>query len=90
MLPQNRPPTPAGVILKEEFLAPLAMTQQQLAAKMGIPVQRVNLIINGHRGITAETALLLAKVFETTPQFWMNAQAAEDLWHAQNRQRKRA
>lgn len=90
MLPKNRPPTSAGEILSEEFLKPLAMTQQMLAKKMGIPVQRVNLIVNGHRGITADTALLLAKVFQTTPQFWMNAQVAEDLWYAQQRQRKRA
>jgi addiction module HigA family antidote len=54
--------------------------------------QRVNLIINGHRGITAETAMLLAQVFDTSPQFWTNAQAAFDLWAAQQdlRARKRA
>ena len=53
-------------------MVPLGVTQQQLAEKMGIPVQRVNLIINGHQGIAAETALLLAKVFKTTSQFWLN------------------
>lgn len=92
MLPKNRPPTTPGEILTEEFLKPLEMTQLALAEKMGIPVQRVNLIINGHRGITAETAILLAQVFDTSPHFWMNAQSAVDLWAAQQdlRARKRA
>lgn len=83
MLPKNRPPTPPGEVLVEEFLKPLRMTQQQLAAKMGVPVQRVNLIVNGKRGVTAETSLLFARVLGTTPQFWMNLQVALDLWVAQ-------
>jgi addiction module HigA family antidote len=61
------------------------MTQQELAEKMGVPVQRVNLLINGRRDITADTAILLAKVLKTIPQFWMALQAQKDLWDAQQR-----
>jgi addiction module HigA family antidote len=83
MLPTHRAPTHPGEILAEEFLAPLAMTQLKLASKMGVPVQRVNLLVNGKRGVTAETALLLAKVLKTSALFWMNLQVAWDLWAAQ-------
>lgn len=82
MIPKHRPPTPPGEILLEEFLEPLGMTQVALARKMGVPIQRVNTLVNGKRGVTAETALLLAKVFDTSPEFWMNLQTAYDLWHA--------
>ncbi|MBI3181798.1 MAG: HigA family addiction module antidote protein [Myxococcales bacterium] len=85
MLPKNRTPTPPGEVLAEEFLAPLGMTQTELAQKMGVPVQRVNLLVNGKRAITAETALLLARIFEASPEFWMNLQAAYDLWQARER-----
>jgi antitoxin HigA-1 len=90
MLPKNRPPTPPGEVLAEEFLAPRGMTQGQLAEQMGVPIQRVNLIVNGRRAITAETALLLARVFETSPEFWLNLQMAWDLWHARQELEGRA
>lgn len=83
MLPKNRAPTSPGEILQKEFLDPLKMTQTQLAAKMGVPLQRVNLLINERRAITPETAILLARCFDTTPHFWMNLQVNYDLWHAQ-------
>jgi addiction module HigA family antidote len=82
MVPKNRPPTHPGEVLLEEFLAPKKMTQVELAERMGVPVQRVNTLVNGKRGITAETALKLAKVFATSPELWMNLQSACDLWHA--------
>jgi addiction module HigA family antidote len=82
MMPKHRPPTPPGEILLEEFLKPLGMTQVALAEKMGVPIQRVNTLVNGKRGMTAETAILLADVLGTTPEFWMNLQVASDLWHA--------
>ena len=85
MIPTKRPPTAPGEILKEEFLAPLGMTQLELAKKMDVPIQRVNGIINSKRGITAETAILLARALETTPEFWMSLQATFDLWHAQRK-----
>jgi addiction module HigA family antidote len=84
-LPANRRPTHPGEILLEDFLKPLGISQVALAKKLGIPVQRVNTIVAGKRGITAETALLFARFFETTPQLWMNLQNACDLWAAQRR-----
>ena len=88
MIPKNRQPTPPGEILLEEFLKPLGMTQVALSEKMGVPIQRVNTLVNGKRGVTAETALLLADVLGTTPEFWMNLQMAFDLWHAKKAMKK--
>ena len=82
MLPKNRPPTPPGVMLLEEYLRPRGLTQVELAARMGVPIQRVNTIINGKRGITAETAILLSEALDTSPEIWMGLQLDHDLWHA--------
>jgi addiction module HigA family antidote len=79
MIPTNRIPTHPGVILLEEFLEPLNLTQVALANHLNIPVQRINEIIRGKRGITPETAWLLAQAFNTTPQFWLNLQINYDL-----------
>ncbi len=78
-----RKPTHPGEILWEEFLMPKEMTQQELAGKMGVPLQRINALINGKRRITSETALLLSRILKTSPEFWMNLQATYDLWNAQ-------
>ncbi len=83
MIPKNRRPTSPGEILREEFLTPRKMTQGDLAARLGVPTQRINLLVNGRRAVTAETAILLAKALGTTPEFWMNLQAQCDLWDAQ-------
>jgi len=64
------------------------MTQGDLAAKMKVPIQRVNAIVNERRAITAETALLLAAVLGTSPEFWMNLQTSLDLWDAKARARR--
>ena len=88
MMPKHRPPTLPGEVLLEEFLKPLGMTQVALAEKMGVPIQRVNTLVNGERGVTAETAILLSDVLDTTPEFWMNLQVAYDLWHARRTVRK--
>lgn len=85
MLPKNRPPTTPGEILVEEFLKPRGMTQAQLAEKMGVPVQRVNPIATGRRAITPATAILLGRVLETSPEFWMNLQTAYELWAARQK-----
>ena len=79
LLPENRIPTHPGEILRREFLAPLGVSQVALAAHIGVPVQRVNELVRGKRGVTPETAWLLAQAFETTPDFWLNLQAACDL-----------
>jgi addiction module HigA family antidote len=83
MLPKNRVPTHPGEILREEFLNPLGITQRQFADHIGVPIQRVNEIVRGRRGVTSETAWLLAEALGTTPEFWMNLQAQHDL--ARNR-----
>ena len=85
MMPKQRRPVSPGEVLQEEFLKSLEMTQTTLAERMNVPIQRINTLINGKRGVTAETALLLAKVFDTTPQFWMNLQTNCDLWDAQQK-----
>jgi antitoxin HigA-1 len=81
----KRRPTTPGEVLKEEFLVPSGMTQVELAARLRVPLQRVNTIIAGRRAVTAETALLLAKVLKTTPEFWLNLQSAVDLWDARQK-----
>ena len=83
MIPENRMPTHPGEVLAEEFLTPLRMTQVSFAAYLGVPVQRINELIRGKRGITPETAWFLAQALNTTPEFWLNLQSAYDL--AQNR-----
>ena len=79
MLPENRVATHPGEILKEEFLGPSGITQLAFARHVGVPLQRVNEIVRGKRGITPETAWLFSQALGTTPQFWMNLQDAYDL-----------
>jgi addiction module HigA family antidote len=79
VIPENRIPTHPGVILSQEFLRPLGLSQVALAAHMGVPVQRVNELVRGKRGVTPETAWLLSQALNTTPEFWLNLQMAHDL-----------
>ena len=83
MIPRHRQPTHPGEILNSEFLGPMGLTQVELAKRMGVPIQRVNTLINGKRDMTAETAILLGRVLKTTPEFWMNLQDTLDLFEAQ-------
>jgi addiction module HigA family antidote len=69
-------------MLREEFLIPMGLTQQQLASAIHVPYQRVNELVNGRRGVTPSTALRLAKFFEVSPDFWMNLQLRWDLYQA--------
>lgn len=82
MLPTHRPPTSPGEILREEFLAPLGLTQTALAQRLGVHVQRVNLLVNNKRAVTADTALRLADALGTTPEFWLHLRMRLDLWNA--------
>lgn len=82
MIPKRRKPTHPGEILLKEFLEPMSLSQVELARRMGVPIQRVNTLINGKRDMTAETAILLSRVLKTTPEFWMNLQGALDLYIA--------
>jgi antitoxin HigA-1 len=76
-----------GEILLEEFLKPLEMTQAAAARRLGRSTVRLNEIVRGRRGVTADTALRLAQLFKTTPQFWMHMQANFDLKAAMVRRR---
>ena len=72
-----------GEILLEEFLKPLSLSQSRLAIELRVPCHRINEIIHRRRGITADTALRLAKCFCTTPDFWLRLQQSYDLTAAQ-------
>lgn len=79
MIPSNRQTTHPGKILLKEFLEPMGQTQRALAMHLGIPMQRVNEIVRGKRGVSPETAWLLSDALNTSPEFWLNLQSAHDL-----------
>ena len=79
MLPENRIPTHPGEVLLLEFLNPLEISQVAFAEHLGVPVQRINEIVRGKRGVTPETAWLFAEALGTTPEFWLNLQTNYDL-----------
>ena len=79
MIPKNRIATHPGTILLKEYLEPMGLSQKKLASHLSIPVQRVNEIVKGKRGISADTAWLFSEAFNTSPQFWLNLQVAYDL-----------
>jgi addiction module HigA family antidote len=81
------PAIPPGEILLEEFLEPMKMGQVDAARRLGISLNRLNEIVIGKRGITADTALRLAKLLKTSPQFWMRLQADWDLLQAMQRRK---
>tara|TARA_B100000029_G_scaffold500607_1_gene572609 strand:+ start:357 stop:644 length:288 start_codon:yes stop_codon:yes gene_type:complete len=87
MLPENRLPTHPGEILLEEYLKPLEVTQVDFAQHVGVPVQRINEIVRGKRGVTPQTAWLFAQALGTSPEFWINGQSIYDL--AKNQPEKR-
>lgn len=78
----KRKPTHPGEILDEEFLKPMGLTQRELANHIGCDVKVINRLINGRTSLTAEMALKLASTFNTTPEFWLNAQKAVDIYEA--------
>ena len=73
------PPVHPGDVLLEEFLEPAGLSQYRLAKDISVPPRRINEIVHGKRGVTADTALRLARYFGTTPRFWLNLQAQYDL-----------
>jgi len=79
MIPKNRVTTHPGVILLKEYLDPMGLTQKELADHLDIPIQRINEIVRGKRGISPDTAWLLSEAFDTSPEFWLNLQAMYDL-----------
>ena len=68
-----------GEVLSEEFLKPLEMSVHSLAMALRVPATRIGAIVKGERSVTADTALRLARFFDTSPEFWMNLQAMHDL-----------
>ncbi|HLY04843.1 MAG TPA: HigA family addiction module antitoxin [Rhizomicrobium sp.] len=89
MLMTKRRPASVGEILGEEFMEPMGLTQGALAEAMGVPRKHVNELCNGRRAVTAATALILARVFDNSPEFWLNVQRRGDLWDAMNSPRQR-
>ncbi len=73
------PPITPGDILFEEFLEPMELSQYRLAKDISVPARRINEIVHGKRGITADTALRLARYFDTSERFWINLQIRYDL-----------
>ena len=84
------PAIPLGEILLEEYLKPLGVGQLEATKRLGISLNRLNEIVLGKRGVTADTALRLARLLKTSPQLWMRLQADWDLHQAIRRQGRRA
>jgi antitoxin HigA-1 len=82
------PAVAPGEMLLEEFLKPMGIGQVEAARRLGISLNRLNEIVLGKRGITADTALKLARFFKMSPQFWMRLQADWDLHQALEREAK--
>jgi antitoxin HigA-1 len=86
MIPKNRVTTHPGTILLKEYLEPMGLTQKELADHLDIPIQRVNEIVRGKRGVSPDTAWLLSEAFDTSPEFWLNLHSMHDLsLHRPNR-----
>jgi addiction module HigA family antidote len=89
MLTTKRSPATVGELLTEEFMGPMGLTQAALAEVMGVQRKHVNELCNNRRNVTVSTALILARVFGNSPDFWLNAQRRSDLWKAMNDPRER-
>ncbi len=89
MLMTKRKPATVGEILVEEFMRPMGLTQQALSDAMGVQRKHVNELCNNRRNVTAATALILARVFGNSPEFWLNVQRRTDLWEAMNSPQER-
>ena len=90
MLMSKRKPTTVGEMLTEEFMEPLGLTQGALAEAMGVQRKHVNELCNNRRNVTAATALILARVFGTSPDFWLNVQRRWDIWEAMHNPKEMA
>lgn len=79
------PPIHPGEVLMEDFIKGFGITQNKLAVSIGVPPRRINEIVHGNRGITADTALRLGRYFGVSPQFWLNLQTQYELELARDR-----
>jgi antitoxin HigA-1 len=82
-IPTHRAPTHPGIMLRDEFLLPMNISQRDLANAIHVPYQRINELVNQKRGISPSTALRLAKFFGMSADFWLNLQIRWDLFKAQ-------
>jgi addiction module HigA family antidote len=89
MLTTKRKPATIGEILVVEFVQPMGLTELALAEAMGVQRKHVNELCNNRRSVTETTALILARVFGNSADFWLNAQRRSDLWEAMNCRRER-
>jgi antitoxin HigA-1 len=89
MLATKRKPATVGEILAEEFMRPMDLTQAALAEAMGLQRKHVNELCNDRRSVTAATALILARVFGNSAEFWLNVQRRSDMWQVMNSPRER-
>lgn len=89
MLATERKPVSVGEMLTEEFLIPMGLTQGALAQAMGVPRKLVNELCNDRRAVTADTALILARVFGNSTEFWLNLQRRTDIWEAMHTPKRR-
>ncbi len=78
-MPKRLAPVHPGEVLLEEFLEPMGLSQYRLAKEIHVPARRINEIVHGTRGVSADTALRLARFFGTSERFWMNLQTQFDL-----------
>lgn len=86
---QHNPPHP-GEVLWGLDMQPAGLTLTAVAARLGVDRKTLSRIINGHANVTAEMAIRLGKVFNTTPELWLNMQRSYDLWHAKQRMKREA
>ena len=84
----QRKPTTPGEILREEFLKPMKLTQRMLADHIGCDIKVINRIVNDRSSVTAEIALRLGAALQTSPDFWLNAQKALDIYSASREMKK--
>jgi antitoxin HigA-1 len=90
MLITKRKPESVGTILNEEFMAPMGLTQKALATATGLPRKHINELCMDRRAVTAPTALILARAFGNSADFWLNLQRRNDIWSAMNDPAERA
>ena len=90
MIMTKRQPISVGEMITEEYLVPLDLTQGKLAQAMGVSRKTVNELCTGKRTVTVDTALMLAKVFENTPDFWLNLQRRNDIWAVMHTPKRKA
>jgi addiction module HigA family antidote len=90
MIMTKRKPVTVGEFLVEEFMQPLGLSQTDLAQKTGLPRKHINELCRNRRAVTADTALILSRVFGNSAEFWLNTQRRTDLWEALNTPERRA